>query len=406
MKIALYHNLTSGGSKREAYEFARQFATNGHVVHVYHPSTADESFLPLDEIVNSRFVFDLPLVPDLPLRVPGLTRWIDLAGWAVNLRRIRKLAYKIARQIDKGGYDFVLVHHDRIVQSPYLLRYLRTPSVYYCAEPMREFYEPPVLRPYMESRSWVSRSQRAWYAPTRWIRNAITRAEDRQNVRAAAQVVTNSNFSAQALAHAYGVQAQVVYLGVDTEKFRPLDTARSDFVLSVGAISPLKGFDLLIRALARIADGKRPRLVLVGNTASTGEKQYLQNLADENSVTVEFRVNVPDEELVRLYNQARVLVYAPVREPFGFAPLEAMACGTPIVAVREGGVCESVQDGVTGYLVPRDADEFARCLEGLLADESRARRMGASGRQRVLGFWTWGHAYGRLIERLKAVGLN
>ena len=271
---------------------------------------------------------------------------------------------------------------------------------------MREFYEPPIPRPYLEPRSQIGRLQRAWYAPTRWIKSTVTRTQDRRNVRAARHVLTNSLFSAESLARAYGVQAHVVYLGVDVEKFHPLDLPRGDFVLSVGALSPLKGYDFLILALAKIPETERPRLVIAGNTASVGERLYLQRLADENRVAVEFRIDVTDEELVRLYSQAQALVYAPILEPFGFAPLEAMACGTPVIAVREGGVRESVVDGVTGWLVSRDAESFAQALARVLSDGPCARQMGESGRKQVLEFWTWDRAYGRLTEELAAAGMN
>src|SRR5712692_6720259 len=128
MRIALFENLTSGGSKREAHEFARQFVRAGHTVDLFCPSTADTSFLSFNGIVRCQHDYGLCLIGDLPIRLPGLTRYIGLGATLLNLRRLKCLAREIAAAIDAGGYDFAFVHHDRIVQGPYLLQYVQTPS--------------------------------------------------------------------------------------------------------------------------------------------------------------------------------------------------------------------------------------------------------------------------------------
>lgn len=402
MRIALYHNLTSGGSKRGAYEFARQLAHAGHTVHLFRPSTANERFLPLTRVVERDFVFDVHILPDLPLRFPGLTRYLDLSALLLNLVRLRRTAILIAHAIDAGAYDFAFVHHDAIVASPYLLRYLKAKSAYYCAEPMREFYEPPVTRPYQRPHSLIGRSQFAWYAPERWLRSAVVKSQDRRNIQGASLLLTNSEYSANSIQRAYHLPARVSYLGVDAQRFRPLNLSRENFVLSVGAVSPLKAFDFLIRAVAQIPVLHRPRFVIVGNTASTAERNFLLRLAEQNEVNLDIRVDVEEQELVCLYNQARALVYSPIREPFGLAPLEAMACGTPVIAVNEGGVRESVVDGETGFLVDREARVFAEALNRVLGDASLALRLGSRGREIALDKWTWELAYERMMQNLVA----
>jgi len=398
MQIALYHNLTSGGSKREAYELTKQLVRAGHEVDLYRPSTANDEFLPLNGLIRDEFITDLDLISDLSLRLPGIRKYLDLANLERNLRQLARLAQRMAAKIDEENYDFVFAHHDRIVQSPYLFRYLKTPSAYYCAEPMREFYERPICRPYKMNGNGLGRAQRVWYAPERQLRRTLIKHADWSNVQHATLLLTNSYFSAESIYRAYGLRARVSYLGVDTDSFKPLGLERQNFVLSVGAVAPLKGYDFLIDALAKVTAAQRPSLVIVGNTASAGETRYLEQLAAKREVGVTFRVNVTDAELVQLYNQASAFVYASVLEPFGFAPLEAMACATPVIAVKEGGVRESVVDDVTGWLVGREAEEFAAALSRILSDPILARCMGKNGREQVLAQWTWEQAYDRLIE--------
>lgn len=405
MRLALYHNLTSGGSKREAFEFARQFAAHGHTVDLYAPATANEEFLPLTPVVANHFRFELELKDDLQVRLPLLRKYIDLLRLYENLERVKRTSRQAAAQIDSRRYDFVFAHHDRLVQSPLLFQFLKTPAVYYCAEPMREFYEPPIFRPYRQVQSRSAKLQRLWYLPARRIRDRTIQEQDRENARRATLLVTNSYFSAESLYRAYGLRARVVYLGVDTEKFRPLDLPRENLVLSVGAVSPLKGYDFLIDAAARVPQEKRPRLMLVGNTASAGETKFLEERARRAGVALEMRVNIRDAELLELYNRAAALVYAPVLEPFGFAPLEAMACATPVIAVREGGVRESVQGGETGLLTDREPQAFANAIEQVLQDPALALKLGAQGRERILDFWTWGHAYQRFLHQLEGSGV-
>jgi glycosyltransferase involved in cell wall biosynthesis len=154
--------------------------------------------------------------------------------------------------------------------------------------------------------------------------------------------------------------------------------------------------------MAHYPGAKRPRLVIASNFQNPLERSYLEGLAAALRVEVELCGNITDQSLVELYNQARVVAYAPVREPFGLVPLEAMACATPVVAVKEGGVPESVIHGETGLLVERDAEQFGLALCRLVEDSLLARRYGDSGRAHVMSRWTWEVAVATLEDRLIA----
>ena len=89
------------------------------------------------------------------------------------------------------------------------------------------------------------------------------------------------------------------------------------------------------------------------------------------------------EKLKNYYNRARLCVYTPVAEPFGLVPLEAMACGTPVVGIREGGVPESIVHEQTGLLVERLHERFAAAVQSLLANPDLAETYGRNGREHV-----------------------
>jgi glycosyltransferase involved in cell wall biosynthesis len=224
---------------------------------------------------------------------------------------------------------------------------------------------------------------------------------DKDNALYANYILANSYYSSEAILRAYGVVSHVSYLGIDTNLFRPLDLPKENFVLSVGECSPHKGFDFIIRSLSLIREQTRPKLILASNSTSLTWEAHLVSLAARLHVDLEVRRAIPDDELVSLCNRARLFVYAAILEPFGLAPVEAMACGTPVVAVKEGGVRESVVHVETGILTPREERAFAGAAADLLADDQQRERMGRRAVEVVRDFWTLRHAGERLEAHLR-----
>jgi glycosyltransferase involved in cell wall biosynthesis len=265
---------------------------------------------------------------------------------------------------------------------------MRTPSLLYVHEPMRWAYEPEVERPSQQKSDWRRLADRI-DPMNQLYRRAAIRA-DRENLTAATEIQANSAFTAANVAKIYGRDAEVCYPGVDTELFRPLpERVRAPWVLSVGEIRPNKGFDFLIEALARIPSAERPPLRLVGNAVRGEEVDFVKRLARDRGVELQIETSVDVQTLVRRYNEAAMVVYAPIREPLGLVPLEAMACETPVVGVAEGGVKETVADGATGLLTDRDPQRFASAVQELLRDSALRDRLGREGRRRTLEEWSW-----------------
>ncbi len=187
----------------------------------------------------------------------------------------------------------------------------------------------------------------------------------------------------------------VIPCGVDTELFRPGDAevARAalglddrPLVLYVGRIAPIKGLDTLLDAMARLsARGRAPRLMIVGGDADepvdgheAGLRRHAARLGLADAVT--FVGAQPQERLRSYYVAADVTVLPSYYESFGMVALEAMACGSPVIASRVGGLATTVVDDVTGFLVPDgDAEALARRLEGVLADGALRWRIGREG---------------------------
>ncbi|MEA1952491.1 MAG: glycosyltransferase, partial [Planctomycetota bacterium] len=136
---------------------------------------------------------------------------------------------------------------------------------------------------------------------------------------------------AQRIEECYGRPSHIIYPPVDTEFYTPTDTPREDFYLYAGALAPYKRVDLAVEAANRL--GKR--LIVIG---SGTEREKLQRMAGP---TVTFKGWSTDEDIRDHIRRARALIF-PANEDFGIVPLEAQACGTPVIALAQGGATETV----------------------------------------------------------------
>lgn len=383
MRIALFHNLPSGGAKRHTREQTRALARRGHALVEFRPSTADPNFCPLAPYVEQERVFSAPAAP-LPMRrIPFVTPYLHALQGLAALRRVDRLHRRIAAAIDNDGFDVVLAQDCRIAMTPYLLRYLQSRSVFFCHHGFAHWPQPE------RTATWRDALKARYYAPARRLfARAMCRAE-RRNAQCAGLVLTTSQFARAEVREHYGVDAVVVGAGVDTAVFAPATAGDGDYVLCVGELSPHKDYPFLIAALARLEPRRRPRLVIAANAVRPDEAASVQRLAAALGVAVEIEQPADDRRLAALYAAARIFVYAPRGEMLGMACLEAMSCGTPVVAVCEGGVPETMVDGVTGWLTERDPRAFALRVEALLADDAVRRRMGAAAAEHVRAAWTW-----------------
>ena len=161
--------------------------------------------------------------------------------------------------------------------------------------------------------------------------------------------VAISQHVASRIGQYYNREAAVIYPPVDTEFYRPDSTAHEGFLLIVSALVPYKRIDLAIEAswLAGLP------LRIVGHGP---ERERLMKMAEAQPLDVEFLGSLPNEDIRDLYRRAAA-VLLPGEEDFGIAPVEAQACGRPVVALARGGALETVIDGVTGVLVTESSPE-------------------------------------------------
>ncbi len=398
MNIALFHNTPSGGAKRAIYEWTRWLAVN-HTIDVYTLSSADHAFCDIRPLVRHHYVF--AFTPHKLFQRPWGRlnqgqRWRDLG-------ELQQIGQRIARQINAGAYDVIFANTCLYTFMPAFLGWVQKPALYYLHEPFGQRFTRHLPRPYLQPQRWHSVANQV--DPFIRLYNQRLHAIQHNSLRHTQRLLANSRFTQEQMAKSGATDIQLCYCGVDPDKFYPLATTqREEMVLSVGELSPRKGFDFLIESLAQLPADKRPTLKLACNMVQPAENEYIRALARARGVAVQILTNLTVDQLRLEYNRAQVCVYAPVMEPFGLVPLEAMACGTPVIGVREGGVAESVVHAETGHLTARDPREFAAALQALLSNHALRQRYGANARAHVLRHWTWDQASAALEAQLVTIG--
>lgn len=189
---------------------------------------------------------------------------------------------------------------------------------------------------------------------------------------------------------------KVINVGVDTGLFKPTegDTPLKDGrfkILTVARLHPYKGLEYLIRAMAIVKE-KYPgaMLYIMGRGPQENElKSLSKKLGVNDSVTFIDRP-VPNQEMPKVYSSADVYAQPSIIEPYGIAVVEAMACQKPAICSSLGGMMDTVEDGVTGYLVePADPEGIAEKIIMLAEDRDHLRLMGEEARKRAVEKFDW-----------------
>jgi glycosyltransferase involved in cell wall biosynthesis len=406
MRIAVWHNLPSGGGKRVLDRLVDGLLAHGHRIEAWCPPTADTSYLPLCERIPEHVV---PFSWDeLRARRKSYLRWeyLDMAN---NIAAMDRHAERCATEINAGGFDVFFAHPCRFLRVTAMGRFVKIPTVLMLHEPFRTLYEaaprlPWLALPPASGPAWAPKAiKRSLRDLVRIQALRLQAREECDNAAAFDQILVNSYFSRESVLRAYGLDARVCYPGVATDHFRPLGLPRDRVVVGLGAIDRAKGVDTAIRAVAMIPEAQRPELLWIGNYTNPLYQTEIEALAKASSVKLVTRVGVSDEGLVDALNRAAVMIYASRLEPFGIAPLEANACGTPVVAIAEGGIRETIIDGMNGLLVSERRPELiGQALARVLDDPALARTLGERGSAYVVDNWSWGKTVECVEDSLEA----
>lgn len=350
MRIALFHELQFGGALKAVQGYGK-FLKKNYTVDLYYVAETE------DEDAKDNFN-NVAFFKFVEKKWRGKA-WKDkLYKDTYELLNLSMLHKRIASIIDKQKYDVVFVHPSRFTQSPFLLFFLKTKSIYYCQEPMRIVYDP-----FFYNQRFIGFPKNIYEKAVRLLRKNI----DKINIAKASLVLANSEFSKKNIKNAYNIDAFVCYLGVDTSFFEPKQNEKKYDVLFIGDKEEIDGYPIFLKIKRLLPEDTRFFEV----TREQGVPQ------------------IDERRLVNVYNSSKLLLVLSHNEPFGLIALEAMACGLPVVAVSEGGFNETVKSGITGFLVKRDPLQISKIIIKLIHDEALRRKMCHNARENAQVDWTW-----------------
>jgi glycosyltransferase involved in cell wall biosynthesis len=309
-----------------------------------------------------------------------ISTW-SLTYWAVLPRAVQKLSSKITD-------DVVMLQNFPANVVPFFSRLQKKhiPWFWYCEEPFRAFYDPYSYQRVNSKTKLLFRTVATMYSGL-----------DKWGVSLIDLVTANSKYIAGLVKSIYGRDAKIIYNGVDTSTYKPsspyaqiASSLKGDekAVLAMGSLSPRKNNVAVVKTFKLISNKMEARLFIVGKGP---ERQKLEELARSLNIRdkVVFLGFVPEKFIPQVYSSVDLLVYLPIAEPFGLVPLEAMACGLPVVANNQGGNPEIVVDGETGFLVESDLGKTADACIKILMDPELTEKMGEEGKRRVHELFEW-----------------
>jgi glycosyltransferase involved in cell wall biosynthesis len=315
MKVAIVHDWLNGmrGGEKVLEDLLEIFPDADLFTLFYEPDR-------ISAAINQRPV-QVSALQHLPFTRRHYRLLLPLFPWAI-------------KRFDLAGYDLVLSSSHcaaKGVRAPE-----GVPHICYCYSPMRYLWD--LYETYFGGERRRSLSGLAMPLFKKRLRRWDVETAQRVDL-----FVAISQHIAEKIKRCYDREALVVYPPVDVERFRIDSIGPGDYFLVVSALTPYKMVDVAVRAFNQLAQGGDWRLVIAG---SGPEEARLRQLAGPQ---VELRGWVSDDELVGLYAGCRALIM-PGPEDFGIAPLEAMASGRPVIALGQGGACETVVAGETGVL--------------------------------------------------------
>ena len=261
-------------------------------------------------------------------------------------------------QLDLSGYELVISNSHAVakgvITGPNQLHlcYIETP-IRYAWDMQNQYLEESGLTRGLLS--WMAR--RMLFSIRQW---------DARTANGVDAFVANSRFIARRVWKVYRREASVIYPPVDVERFT-LQEKKEDFYLTASRLTPYKKVSLIVQAFAVMPDR---RLIVIGDGP---EMKRIRREATSNVTILGYQ---PSDVLVDYMQRARAFVFA-AQEDFGIVPVEAQACGTPVIAFGEGGVTETVKDGSTGIFFSEQTVESiieaVQRFEGMTFDPQACR---------------------------------
>jgi glycosyltransferase involved in cell wall biosynthesis len=276
LRIAVWHNLPSGGAKRALYNQILALRQYGHYLEAWTTDLSSPDYLPLTELIQEH---RKPVKADYE----KVIRTRNSVLKEIRISRLLDSHMKeCSREIESGNFDILFASSCAITYMPFIGEFLSLPKIVYLGEPYRILHE--------------AMPENIWQAPYRNLRlrkikriyrdfllNYSRRIRLRREIDAAKsfdRILVNSLFSRENVLRAYGIDATVCYLGIDTGTFGVDIREKEPYVVCLGTVSFIKGVHRVIQIVSRISDSIRPEIRWIGNGSDDYYKKEMIRLAE------------------------------------------------------------------------------------------------------------------------------
>jgi len=403
MRIALLSYRSKphcGGQGVYVRHLSRELALLGHQVEIF----SGQPYPELDQAAIDAGV-TLTKVPSLdlygepdPFRTPRLREfrdWLDVLEvgmmWTAAFGEPLTFSKRAARLLRARRRDFDVVHDNQCLGYGLL-------DIQRAGFPLVATIHHPIT----QDRSLAIRAAKGLKKITAWRWHSFLAMQGRV-ARRVPSLLTVSKTSEDDIREAFNIpegRLVTIPLGVDIDAFAPRgERTPGSIVCVASADAPLKGVSYLLQAFAKVAAEREVHLTLVSKLDPEGPSAALiDELAIGDKITVVSGVD--DDELAALLASAEIACVPSLYEGFSLPAVEAMSCGTPLVATRAGAIPEVVGDAAL-LVEPRDAEAIAGAFRELLDHPERRERLGAAGRDRVTERYSWAAVAAATAERYR-----
>jgi len=362
LRIVVFDDLPNGGAKRVVYEQVLGLSKKHEVIVVTNKELTDFHY---DKSMQV-FSFDLSLV-----QFEGLLRPLQELSY---LYKLLPKYIRIKRLIMSLKPDVVLIHPSQVTQAPLLLKLLSLPTVYYAEELPRVVYESDLYP--------LPASSKKFYE--QWRRSLLAKI-DLKNARSASLLLANSRYTSKKMKVVYGRKVEALSPGVDVALFTPIPNQKKrDYFLFVGNPNHENGYDIVKGAIGL-------------------------GIPKDKIKVVSFQASgfaYSDQQMRQLYGGAVATLCLSLHEPFGLVAIESMACGTPVIAIDDGGYKETVLHEKNGLLVQYNEASLYEAMLKLEQNGDYRDGLGVSGRKFVKENYNWDNHVAQLEKvLLKAIEL-
>lgn len=316
MKIAVFHNLEKGGALNSLI-FPLKYLKDKNIIDVY----SFKNNIP-KKLGNNFYIFKLNKTNNI---------FRHLIQILFELKNKNKA---IAQKINNKKYDLILIFPCLLIQSPYLLKYIKNKNkcIYFFTESKREFYEKTSFD-YWSFKKIITRLIRY---PIKFI--------DKKNCKTAQHIISNSIYSSNILFKFYKKKSTVIYPGLKPIIPQKITIKNNKKILSVGLLSKTKGHDFSIKQLDKISDN----LTILGR--ETNESKKIFEFAYKKKIFLNLIKTEKDNIKDDIYKYYSIYLANQNKEPFGITTLEATSNNCFVLGKNEGGTGEIIKNGINGLL--------------------------------------------------------